>query len=150
MNARKEIKGIDVVDTGTALAGQLRHMARNDLSIIKHVLRTQRTLRLVKIIPTWKNLITSQYGHELMRALGGPEIQRYRAWFMLLFEITTPKQEKNRIELAFAYLKARKLKLAYGKTVDVQPHRFGITDEELAEKIRFETLLRYEALQPVS
>lgn len=144
-----EIAGADVVDHGTALRGQLAHMARNDSSIISHAMIAQRTLRLMKLIPTWSTFTANEFGSELFRSLDYNSLKRYRNWWELIFEITTPDQEQERVKLAIAYLVQRKLWLAYGKMKPVDPAEFGITDVELAAKIQTAAFRRYEALVPV-
>jgi hypothetical protein len=150
-NGRKvaEVRGADIVDRGTALEGQLRHMARNDSSMIAHVLRGQRTVRLLGIVPSWANLITSEWGASLANALDVDSLARYRAWWELIFEITTEAQEENRIQLAVAYLVQRKARKDYSVERSVDPGVFGVSDPELANRIEIATLSRFEALVPL-
>lgn len=144
-----EIRGSEVIDHGTALRAQLARMAQHDSSIILHVLRAQRTLRLMKLIPSWTTMCSNEFGSELFAALDFNALRRYRNWWELIFEITTEKQERNRIQLAIAYLVQRKLAAGYGKSRRVDPVRFNITDQTLAQRIMDATLKRYEALVPM-
>lgn len=142
------VRGADIVDRGTSLEGQLREMARSRTGMIVHILRTMRTMRLVKTDPTWSNLIASEWGGEVRRALPVEEFAIYRALWSLIEAITTKKEERNHVEFAMAVMKERLESIRYGTVRRAEPSVFGISDPNLEAEIRKEALSRIEAIFP--
>jgi len=142
------IRGSEVVDRGTSLEGQLREMARTRGGMVVHILRTMRTMRLVKTEPTWSNLISSEWGGEVRRALPVEEFRIYRSLWSLIESITTEKEERNRIEFAIAVMKERLDAKRYGTAKRPEPSVFGITDPKLEDHVRKEALARTAEIFP--
>jgi len=133
----------------------LNRLVADDLQLMRYIRAQQRSLRLVGIIPTWKNFMDSDFYFEEFQRDGGitiTERRKYQAFWEMLLQLPRDKNDHQSISLAFAYLFQEKQRRDGGRIPEVDPRKFKFVgkDKEHVEKVREFVLSNYENLVPPS
>ena len=105
-----------------------------------------RTMRLAGLIPSWENFMQTPYFYQMTGILDKEELQKYRAWWETIYEISEGNDLPRGIAMFMLAIICREtLRRVYAKEMPIRPERYGLTEEK-ADQIKEAVLLRYEGL----
>lgn len=119
----------------------------NEGYLIPFILIEQRTMRLVKLIPTFDMFRQTEQWFNIRRQTDSPEQRRFGVWWELLFDVQRHQDDMDSIKLALAYIVQEQLKREYSKCRPVDPAYFNIFDDH-ALKIQIAVNSRIANLLP--
>jgi hypothetical protein len=123
-------------------------VVRDESSLIKFIRLRMSTLRLGKIIPTWSNYISSTSDwREIERTLTWDAKKKFRAWWIMMFELMRHEKDLPSVQLAVCYLVRERQRRSYSKEFKIDPAKFGVPSDH-AWKIEEHVKRHYESLNP--
>lgn len=124
----------------------------NEALLVPCVCRYQRTLRLMKMIPTWECWCAEPEWFEICKSMDSTDRKKFKAWWEVIYEAQRPsvvsagKDDKQAVVFALLVV-AQEVAKRDGILRSLDPAKFGI-DEEHAQKIVESVLKRAKDLLP--
>lgn len=122
-------------------------LVRYEQQLFRVIGAQQRTLRLIKLIPSWEVFMQTEAFFELRKVLDGVEMRKYRATWRMFFELMRDEKDNASILCATVYLVAERAHRQYAKVLTVKPEAWNIPPEH-ATKIKEFVQTHYEDLNP--
>ena len=107
----------------------LHALAAREVLLIPWIRLQMRTLRLLKIDPTWSNYVATPEGWMVEKETDAATIDKIAAWWELVYNVARDDKDRNSVVLACLYVLNEKQRRGGGKEFPVNCKRWGVSED---------------------